>query len=210
MKNKVLIFDFDGTIADTFLFFLNISNKLSKRFHFKKISPDEAQMLKNMTLMEIINYLNIPIIQIPLMIAMARNDLNQMIAEVNPIVGIRGHLHHLRSLPYKMGIMTTNSSKNVRAFLKKHDLEIFDFISTSSMIWGKNIKIKKIIKNNDITLDKILYIGDEIRDIEAAKKAKIKIIAVTWGYNSSKALKAYQPDYLITNPKELYQICKNF
>ena len=53
----------------------------------------------------------------------------------------------------------------------------------------------------------VLYVGDEVRDIEAAKKAGIRIAAVTWGYNSKKALEAYKPDYLVTKPEELLQIC---
>ncbi len=48
--------------------------------------------------------------------------------------------------------------------------------------------------------------GDETRDIEAAKKSKIKIVAVTWGFNSSNVLAQHQPDFLIDIPQQLTEI----
>ena len=47
------------------------------------------------------------------------------------------------------------------------------------------------------------YIGDETRDITAAKKSQWMSVAVTWGYHSKSALSLFQPDYMIDHPQEL-------
>ena len=65
------------------------------------------------------------------------------------------------------------------------------------------VKIIKIIKKENALKDKCIYIGDETRDIEAARKAGVKVAAVSWGLNSREALEKYQPDWLLENPKNL-------
>jgi len=40
-------------------------------------------------------------------------------------------------------------------------------------------------------------VGDETRDIEAAKAAGFQSVAVTWGYNSKKVLENARPDFIV-------------
>ncbi len=206
MKNHVLIFDFDGTIADTFQFILDLSEQLAKDFHFKKIKPQEIDQLKNNTLTQTIQHLNIPILKIPLILARTRKEIHKNITQIEPIKGLADVLLQIKNLDIKMGILSSNSTKNIKKFLKNHNLDLFDFINSSSKLWGKNHSLTRIIKRNRLPFKKILYVGDETRDIEAAKKIGIKSIAVTWGYNSAKALKAKKPDYLVHTPKQLIQL----
>ncbi|MBU0469721.1 MAG: HAD-IA family hydrolase [Candidatus Omnitrophica bacterium] len=203
MKKDVLVFDFDGTIADTFQSILDISNRLSKQFKYKMLKPDEAESLKDKTLKETLDHLRVPILQLPLILLKARNELHKEIASIQPINGLKEILIQLKEFGFEMGIISSNSRKNVRRFLKINNLDLFDFISTSSKLWGKNRCIKKTLKMNSINNQDVVYIGDEIRDIVAAKKAGVRVAAVTWGYNSSKALKEQEPDYVVNNPKEL-------
>ena len=73
-------------------------------------------------------------------------------------------------------------------------------------LWGKSHHLKTLLKTHEFDLNKTIYIGDEIRDIEAAHKVGIRIAAVTWGYNSKKALESYHPDFLITEPQQLLNL----
>jgi len=52
----------------------------------------------------------------------------------------------------------------------------------------------------------VYFVGDEIRDMEAGKKAKVKTVAVSWGYNTAESLQKENPDYLIDSPQELEKI----
>jgi HAD superfamily hydrolase (TIGR01549 family) len=205
-KNPVLIFDFDGTIADTFHYLLKIGNRLSEEFHFNKIHPDEVNDMKDKSVHETIQHLNIPLLKVPMIVAKAKKELHKEIASVEPIEGLKEILLQLKSLGHKMGILTSNSSKNVMDFLKHNELDLFDFIGTTSKIWSKNWGLKTLMEDNGLTLSEVIYIGDETRDIKAAKKAGVRSAAVTWGYNSRKVLEAQNPDYLIHTPQELFKL----
>lgn len=207
-KHQVLIFDFDGTIADTFDYLVKIGNRLSEEFQFNRIKTDEIEELKDKSLRETIQHLNIPFLKIPMIVAKAKAELHKEIEKVKPIEGLKEILLQLKNLGHKMGILTSNSSKNVMKFLENNELNLFDFIQTTPKIWSKNRSLKTLMDDNHLELSKVIYIGDETRDIIAAQKAGIRSAAVTWGYNSCKALKAHHPDYLIHTPHELFQLSK--
>ena len=208
LTNDVLIFDFDGTIANTFKKILEISNKLAKEFNFKEIEPHQEEEMKGKTSQEITKLLKVPIMKIPAIVSKAKKELNKEISNIKPTEGLEEILIELKKWCKGIGILTSNSSENVMKFLTNHDLDIFDFITTTSKIWSKNTQLKKLISKHGFNPNEVLYIGDETRDIEAAKKAGIKVAAVTWGYNTSEALKKHNPDYIINEPKDLLKILK--
>jgi phosphoglycolate phosphatase-like HAD superfamily hydrolase len=209
-KNKrLLIFDFDGTIADTFQQIVKISNELAQEFDFRTIHPDEIEALKDKTSQEITRYLNVPLLKIPLIVAKAKQNLFQDMNLVQPREGLKDVLHKLKNHGLRIGILTSNSGENVSKFLQTHELDIFDFITSTSRIWGKSKRLNELICQEGFDTHETLYIGDETRDIEAARKAGISVAAVSWGYNSSKALSSHRPDYLIHTPHELFEICAN-
>lgn len=206
LKNSTLIFDFDGTIADTFHYLIRIGNRLAEEFGFSRIEPGEVDHLKDKNVRETIAHLNIPLLKIPMIVAKAKKELYKEITSVEPIDGLKDILLQLKKLGLKMGIVTSNSANNVMGFLDNNNLNFFDFVHTTSKIWSKNRSLKFLIQEYQLITSKVVYIGDETRDIIAAQKAGICSIAVTWGYNSTKALIAHQPDYLIHTPQELVQL----
>jgi phosphoglycolate phosphatase len=202
-----MIFDFDGTIADTFSHTMKITNILSDEFKFKKVHDYEIDFLKGKTVHEIIKHLNVPILKIPNIVAKARSELLKDIESIEPVDGLKRILPLIKQADVQMGILTTNSSENVERFLKANRLEIFDFIHSTSKVWGKNHGLRRLMQQHMVTADQILYVGDETRDIEAAKKEGIKVIAVTWGYNSHALLETFSPDFIAHTPEELFNIC---
>ncbi len=206
MKKRVLIFDFDGTIADTFQAIVKISNQLADEFQFKTMTSSEAEQMKNNTVKETIAKLNIPLLKIPIIIAKAKSELLKGISEIDPVVGLKETLLQLKNLGIQLGILTSNSAQNVDGFLKNHELQVFDFIKTTSKIWSKDHHLLKIIESYNLKAAEVLYVGDEVRDILAAHRSGIKVAAVTWGYNSSKTLSEHNPDYLLNHPKELLNL----
>jgi len=90
--------------------------------------------------------------------------------------------------------------------LKKNDLEVFDFVYSGRAVFGKSRLLKKLMKDKTIPHKNPIYIGDEIRDVDAAKKAGITVIGVTWGYNTKNALSTSHPDHIVDKPEELMDI----
>ena len=85
----------------------------------------------------------------------------------------------------------------------------FDFIYSGVTIFGKTTIINNALKQNNLSSQQVIYVGDETRDIEASKKANIKVIAVAWGFNSHEVLAKQNPDFLIHQPMELLQVIQN-
>jgi phosphoglycolate phosphatase-like HAD superfamily hydrolase len=206
MNKQVLIFDFDGTIADTFDLVLAISNKLSYKYKFKQILPSDVAFLKDHTLEEVIRHLNVSVLKIPFILLRSRRELYKQIVDIKPIPGLAQVLRELKRQKFTMGILTTNSAKNVRHFLASHDLDVFDFIHSSTKIFGKHNVLIKLIRRKRFDKDNVFYIGDETRDIKAANKAGIQSIAVSWGYNSAKALQKQKPTQLLEKPNQLLDL----
>jgi phosphoglycolate phosphatase-like HAD superfamily hydrolase len=65
------------------------------------------------------------------------------------------------------------------------------------------------LRKESLNPEEVVYVGDETRDIEAAKKSQIKVIAVTWGFNSKQVLAAQNPDFLIDRPEELIKVIES-
>ncbi|WP_036484697.1 HAD-IA family hydrolase [Myxosarcina sp. GI1] len=204
MTAKLVLFDFDGTIADTYQAIADITNQLSSEFGYKPVEPEELLLLKNLSSREIIKKTEISLFKIPFLVKRVRNELSKEIAKLKPITGIERVLFQLKARGYSLGIVTSNDKHNVELFLAKNNLNfLFDFIYSSTSIFGKHRVIKRIIKHNQWQREQIVYVGDETRDIRSARKSRIGVVAVSWGFNSAEILAEFQPDFLVDRPQEL-------
>lgn len=207
MNVKVIIFDFDGTIADTLDAVVGITNRLAKEYGYKQTDPEQLAQIRNMSSREIVRKSGISLFKIPFLLRRIKLDLRNDIQQIKPILGIKEALTKLINQGNKLGILTSNSEENVTAFLKKHEMQdLFSFIYAEPTLFSKHKILKQLIQINNFIPEEVIYVGDETRDIEASKKIPIKVIAVSWGFNSEAALAKHNPDFLIHQPGELIEI----
>lgn len=197
---KYLVFDFDGTIADTFHVFKEIGEEIAERYALK-MNVEEA---RDLGFKKALLKSRFPMWQIPQTIKEIRHRMAESIAnEAEPIKGIIPALTIL-SQKFHLGILSSNSKENIGKFLIRHKIKgLFEFIYSDSSVFGKHIIIAKLCKKYSINADEIIFIGDEDRDIMASNKMKMKSIAVSWGFNNVSALQKAKPTYMISRPKEL-------
>lgn len=206
---KVIIFDFDGTLADTIDILLSITNRLSAEFGFKSATKEELAQLSNLNSWEILRYSGISLFKFPMLIRKLRSELRSEISNIQLFAGIKEVLLELKRRDFQLGIITSNSRENVLESLENNSLQdIFTFIYSGST-FGKHKVINKWLKKEKINPQEVFYVGDEIRDIDAARKTGIKIIAVGWGFNSQEVLALHHPDFLIERPQQLIEIMSN-
>ena len=207
---KVIIFDFDGTLADTIDILLSITNRLSAEFGFKSATKEELAQLSNLNSWQILQYSGISIFKFPLLIRRLKAELHSEVPHIQLFPGIKEVLLELKKRGFQLGIITSNSRENVLGALEKNGLQdTFTFIYSGST-FGKHKVINKWLRIENINTEKVVYVGDEIRDIDAAKKTGIKVIAVGWGFNSPQALAAQNPNFLIERPQELIEIINSW
>ena len=204
---KLIIFDFDGTIADTFEPLITIIQRLSQEFGYKSVSPEDIDLFRSLTTREIIYQAGVSIWKLPFILRRIKKELNKDIKLVRPIQGMKEALLDLKGQGNELGIITSNSQENVELFLENNQLDtIFSFICSGTTIFGKNKVINRVLTQKNINLSDVIYVGDETRDIEAAKKSNIQVIAVSWGFNSKEILSNQNPDYLIEYPQQLIEV----
>ena len=204
-----VVFDFDGTIADTLSVVIKIANRFADHYGYHKIPLSDLPKLREKKPSAILRHLGISIFRLPIVARKIRFEMNKEIVHLQAAVNLRNTLVVLKESGCILGILTTNSRENVMAFLKNNNLELFDFVYSGRAVFGKSRLLKKLMKAKTIPHNDPIYVGDEIRDIEAAKKAGIKVIGVSWGYNTRNALQKAHPDHIVERPEELQKIILN-
>jgi len=208
VRYKYVFFDFDGTLADTEEVNFVIYQKLAEKYNLRNITIDELGHIKKMSAKELMAYVELKKRYLPFMLKRGKNLLKQDMKNIKPCKpDILSTVAELKKMGIKTAIITTNSKTNVEMFLEKNDAYIFDFIASASM-FGKETKMRRIMKKEKLCKNEVLYVGDEIRDINAAKNAGIDIASVGWGYNTVESLKKNNPEYLVMEPNELIEICR--
>ena len=201
---KTLIFDFDGTLADSFELVVDIAYGITG---IPKLSDEKVAELRRLPLMKARKALGIPLTQIPRIVFLGRKAMQERIGEVLPFPGIREVLDQLKEEGYHMLVMSSNSEGNVRHFLRTHDLEhYFDGVYGGIGVFDKAGAIKRVMKRNHLNKAESYYIGDEVRDAVSAQKVGIHAVSVSWGYQAREALEEHKPYAIADKPVDLPKI----
>ncbi len=205
-QKELYIFDFDGTIANSVPAALQILQDLGDEYRLPTVYPELVSELKHKSVKELMHMAGLTWIQVPGFLKKARIRFRHMIHEVEPFEGLPEIICRMKEQHHRLGILTSNREDNVRDFLQRHDLELFDFIESSTSLFGKSRKLNRIVKHTGVFPHDMVMIGDEVRDINAAKKVGVSSVAVTWGFNSPRLLKTSNPDFIVGSPGELDQL----
>ena len=208
LKNiDTIIFDFDGTIADTLELGVAISNELARKFNYKEIkSKEDLQYYRSLSTQDALKAIGVSLLKLPFVTSSFKKRLLSKIDQLETIEGIKPVIEILAS-KFKLGIVTSNSRKNIDAFLTRHNLEdFFTYYATGIRLFKKSGVIKKLSESHNLNIRNMIMIGDETRDIETAKSCNVPIISVTWGFHTSDLLKSFNPNYIVDNPKDLVKL----
>ncbi|MFK7910350.1 MAG: HAD-IA family hydrolase [Akkermansiaceae bacterium] len=207
MKHSSLVFDFDGTLADTLDESVRIYNELAQENGHRVVSEDELPSIRNMKLSDFLSHVGVSRRRVPKLLYHGAKRLKKRITSIPLIEGVDPVIRKLRSQCEHFGILTSNSVENVELFLEAHGLDdVFTFVSSTSKLTGKSKHLRSICRTFSMQTTDMVYVGDEIRDVKAAKKARVPVAAVSWGFNSTESLAASDPDYLLHHPDELFKL----
>ena len=208
--SRTLIFDFDGTIADSLDISLSIVQKLVSRFGNKQRFGIAKAELRKMDVKSFMRQIGVPWYRIPAAVDLARNELRQHVDTIRIFDGMKSAIDSLRQ-SFSLGILTTNKVETVQQELRNNAVEVsaFRFIVGGGSIFGKTKILRQIRRRENLKKANMVYIGDEIRDIQAARKFQIATVAVSWGFNDKEVLLAQQPDHLVDKPNELISLFKS-
>lgn len=208
MKKKYIIFDFDGTLADTIPVMFTIIQELAKEVGYARpIIQADWDWVREHGLKDIPGKFNIPLIKIPYLLLEGRNKLKKQMFSIPPCRGMMEAIKTLKERGYALAILSSNSRESIQEFIVKNNLaQYFDFVHSELNIFGKDKALLSLMKQFKMAKDDTVYVGDEVRDFEACKKIDLDCISVTWGLNSKGALARSGSVTIIDNSHELVQL----
>jgi phosphoglycolate phosphatase len=193
MSYSLIIFDLDGTLADSFPWFRRHVNDVADRFKFRRVTEDDIETLRLRGSREILAHLEVPRWKLPWIARHMRRLKAEQIAEIALFEGAETMLRSLAASGLRLALVSSDSEANARQQLGE-TAALFSHFDCAASIFGKPAKFRRILRRTGIGAARTISIGDEVRDIEAARAAGIACGAVTWGFAAQQALEVLQPN----------------
>jgi phosphoglycolate phosphatase len=206
MSSKLIIFDFDGTLADTFPSFVRVFDQAADKYGFKRLDRERQGILRGLDARQIMAHHDIPLWKVPAIARFMRARMADDIANINLFSGIDHVLRALHAQGVALTIVTSNSPGNVHAILGPELIALFSHVQCGAALFGKPSKIRKVLAAAGIAPEHAMLIGDEIRDAKAAADAGIDFGAVAWGFNHVDALAAQHPRRIFHHVDDLLDL----
>jgi phosphoglycolate phosphatase len=195
MRYQLAIFDFDGTLADSFPFFLSVFNRIADQHGFGRIDLDRVDSMRHYGTREMMRHVGMPAWKLPLASQTFMALMKENAASIPLFDGIGLALRSLADAGVRLAIVSSNSENNVRHVLGP-DLEaLIGQYECGMSIFGKASRIRSVLRHSNVDASNAIYIGDQGTDAEAARKAKVPFGAVRWGYATIEALRQHNPEH---------------
>jgi phosphoglycolate phosphatase len=188
MSRQLVIFDFDGTLADSFNLFVEAFDVTAGLYGFLPFDRANVSYLRTLDAKHILNYHGVPSWKLPFIVRAIRRHMGKSMNGVKLFSGIGSILTQLRHRGFVLALLTSNSYDNVKQVLEAERLAYFQYVECGTSVFGKAQKLKKLAKLSGFDKNSIVFVGDEIRDSDAARAAHIRFMGVGWGYTEASAL----------------------
>ena len=202
MPYALAIFDLDGTLADSFPWFLRTINDIADHFGFRRVAEEDIEELRHASTREILARLEVPLWKLPAIARHARRLKAEAASGISLFPGVEAMLRTLADSGVQLALVTSDSEANARE--KLGDVAaLFSHFDCAASLFGKPAKFRRVIRRAGVEPSNVIAIGDEVRDIEAARAVGIACGAVCWGYAAPAALRALGPDRVFARMDEI-------
>ncbi|ALM49638.1 hypothetical protein AMR72_12420 [Flavobacterium psychrophilum] len=202
---KYIVFDFDGTIADSRSVFISLYNELAHKHGYGILTDENLDELRSLSIPQRCKVLGVPLYKIPFIASAIISKYKTSVAGLQFNEGMKQLLQSLERNNIKFAVLSSNAKENIEQFFDLNRLVVADIFSSRS-VFGKHILINKFLKKKGLHPSEILYVGDELRDVVACHKSNVKVAWVSWGYDSLQSFKDNKPDYYIDSPAQILSL----
>lgn len=203
LKYRLIIFDSDGTLADTLPWMRSIFNDLAAEHGFRRVEPGKELRFRDLHGTVLLRELGLPLWKLPRVVTSLRRRMAEHTGQLALFPGTSDVLHRLAARGVQLAIVSSNSRENVEGILGVENAKLITHFACGVSMFGKAAKLRQVLRQNGVPRQHAIYIGDEIRDAEAAHKAQIAFGAVTWGQHSLEALRAQNPAEIFATVHEI-------
>jgi phosphoglycolate phosphatase len=203
LKYRLAIFDSDGTLADTLPWMRSIFNELADEHGFKRVEPGDYERFRDLHGMHLLRELGLPLWKLPRVMSSLRRRMSEHTGTLSLFPGISDVLTRLAASGVQLAIVSSNSRENVERVLGGSNATLIAHFACGVTMFGKAAKLRQVIRRSAVPRPGAIYIGDEIRDAEAAGNAGIAFGAVTWGQHRQEILCRQNPAEMFTTVQEI-------
>ncbi len=197
------IFDFDGTLADSWALMGQAMIDGADRFGYRRLTPEEAQDLRGKDNRVVMQAMGVRMWQLPAIAVHMRQVALQHAHRITLFEGVPEMLAALRDAGTRVAVVSSNGEDAIRTVLGPALTGLVDDYDCGAAIFGKAAKFRRAVRRAGVDGCRAIGIGDEVRDIAAARTAGIAAGAVTWGYATPELLENHAPTHLFRTVGEL-------
>ncbi|UHD14930.1 HAD hydrolase-like protein [Thiocapsa bogorovii] len=201
-----ILFDFDGTLVDSLDAALKAFRQVGPEFGCAPLSRERLEALRGMHALEVVRALGVPMYRLPQLATRMRCAMRVDLMETAPIEGIGEVLETLLHRGHRLGILSSNARASVQEYVRRHRLPGLEAVVGGTGLFGKAGALRRQASVQGIDPGRLVYVGDELRDLEAARDARALFAAVAWGYTPLQSLAAAGPDFQCRHPRDLLSI----
>ncbi|MGC4405130.1 HAD hydrolase-like protein [Methyloversatilis sp. MC4-4] len=184
MTHPLVLFDFDGTLADSFHLFLDAWAHAAQRYGFRAVDTTDLDRLRRLGAREIVAEAGLPLWKLPAVAAAMRAYMRERADEVKLFDGVPEVLHTLKAGGAQIGIVTSNARDTVERVLGDDCRPLIDLWGCGASLFGKAAKTRRAMNAAGATPAQTVSVGDELRDLEVAQSLGLAFVAVAWGYTA--------------------------
>jgi phosphoglycolate phosphatase len=206
MRYSLIIFDLDGTLSDSFPWFLGSLNSVADAFRLRRVAGDEIEPLRRADVPEILKHLGVPRWKLPMIARYMRQLKSTQLDTIRLFPGVDPMLRTLKAGGITLALVSSDNEENAKVVLGKENAALFSDYNCSAALFGKAGKFRRVMRRAGVEPKRVLAIGDEVRDLEAARAAGIDFAAVTWGYTAPERLLTLKPDVVFQRMEEIAEL----
>ncbi len=203
MRYRLAIFDSDGTLSDTLPWMRSVFNELAREHGIRPVPPEEYEAFRDVHGRELLRRLEVPLWKLPVLVAAMRRRMATYDGPLHPFPGMAEALRALYGAGLQLAVVSSNSRANVERVLGPELTPLFARFDCGASLFGKASKLRAMARRLGTPASEAIYIGDEVRDAEAAREAGMAFGAVTWGQQSRAVLLAEEPTLIFEGVREL-------
>lgn len=208
-EKHLILFDYDGVIVDSLTHNVKIAKKCSEQYGFDNFpSLDDIRNMDNMTFEATGTLVGFSEEENRAFLRCVFERMNATAERLSLFPGVRRLLMRL-SQEHTLAVLTANREKGVLRLLAHKGLSgCISSVAGSDRPGSKSEKAALLMKRYGMPKERTCLIGDTVSDVVEARKAGIKSIAVTWGFQGRDRLSTKAPDVMVDNPREVEALFK--
>lgn len=203
---RLAIFDFDGTLADSWPFFLSVFNDIADQHGFRRIDAEQAERLRHYGPRDIMRHVDMPLWKLPLASRSFIDRMRLATGRIPLFDGIGTALRELDGAGLRLAVVSSNAEENVREVLGPELAGLMGQYECGMSIFGKAARIRKVLRQATVAAPHAVYVGDQTTDADAARRAGVAFGAVSWGYAPIETLRRVAPEREFGVPDDLLSL----